>query len=220
MMTSPLTIDYYSDVLCVWAWIAQRRVEELQAQWGERIRLNHRYLNLFGDTAERVGRKWADKGGYAGFGRHVVEAAAPFDSAPVTPGVWTDTQPKTSANAHLVLTAVELAESEEASVALALAIRRAFFVDALDIGQLPVLYDVAASAGHDEAQIRAHIRDGSAIAALVRNNQLAQEAGIVGSPSWVLDGGRQKLYGNVGYRVLSANVEGLLDESGDDASWC
>ena len=219
-MTIPLTIDYYSDVLCVWAWIAQRRVDELQAQWGERIRLNHRYLNLFGDTAERVGLKWADKGGYAGFGRHVVESAAPFDQAPVNPKVWADTQPKTSANAHLVLSAVELAESEEASVTLALAIRRAFFVDALDIGQLPVLYEVAAGAGYDEAGIRACIRDGSAMAALVRNNQLAQDAGISGSPSWVLDGGRQKLYGNVGYRVLSANVEGLLDKSGDDASWC
>jgi predicted DsbA family dithiol-disulfide isomerase len=29
-MKKPLVIDYYSDILCVWAWIAQRRIEELK----------------------------------------------------------------------------------------------------------------------------------------------------------------------------------------------
>ena len=27
--TPPIVIDYYTDVLCVWAWIAQRRIDEL-----------------------------------------------------------------------------------------------------------------------------------------------------------------------------------------------
>ncbi|MCU8085506.1 hypothetical protein [Shewanella sp. SM23] len=28
-MNQPLNIDYYSDILCVWAWVAQQRIEEL-----------------------------------------------------------------------------------------------------------------------------------------------------------------------------------------------
>ena len=36
-MSSPLIIDYYTDVLCVWAWIAQRRVDELKEQWGDKV---------------------------------------------------------------------------------------------------------------------------------------------------------------------------------------
>jgi hypothetical protein len=44
---------------------------------------------------------------------------------------------------------------------------------------------------------------------------------IEGSPSLVLNEGRQKLYGNVGFRVIEANVQGLLHAAGpEDASWC
>lgn len=42
-------IDYYTDMLCVWAWIAQPRLEELQRQWGKQIEVRHRYVDIFGD---------------------------------------------------------------------------------------------------------------------------------------------------------------------------
>jgi hypothetical protein len=35
-----------------------------------------------------------------------------------------------------------------------------------------------------------------------------------------MDGGRQILYGNVGYRVLHSNIEQLLKHPQDEASWC
>ena len=54
----------------------------------------------------------------------------------------------------------------------------------------------------------------------MRDYQLAQAHGIKGSPSWVLDGGRQILYGNVGYRVIEANVIELLETGEKQASWC
>ena len=44
---------------------------------------------------------------------------------------------------------------------------------------------------------------------------------IEGSPSFVLNGGRQKLYGDVGFRIIEANIEELLQvPGGDQASWC
>ncbi len=140
-MTTPLIVDYFSDVLCVWAWIAQRRNEELQEQWGEQVELRHHFLNVFGDTAARMEKQWADRGGYGGFGRHVVDSAAPYD-------------------------------------------------------------------------------DGSAAAALMTDCSAANQQNITGSPSWVMNEGRQTLYGNVGYQVLHANVKGLLSHSGEEASWC
>ena len=49
----------------------------------------------------------------------------------------------------------------------------------------------------------------------------ADALGLQGSPSFVLNDGRQKLYGNVGYRVIEANIEELLRApSADQASWC
>lgn len=219
-MDEPLVIDYFTDVLCIWAWIAQRRTEELESVWENKIDVRYRCLDIFGDTAERVGKRWADRRGYEGFGEHVIESAAPYDNTPVNPDIWKSVRPATSANAHLVIKAVTTIESAEVAVRLAAEIRRSFFVDLLDVGQLPVLYEIAAGFGLDEPAIRKSIRNGSAAAALMSDSQLAASYGITGSPSWVMNSGRQKLYGNVTYRVLNANVEGLLSHRGDEASWC
>jgi predicted DsbA family dithiol-disulfide isomerase len=219
-MKSPLIVDYFSDVLCVWAWIAQQRIDELEQQWGEKIELRHHYLNLFGDMAARIENKWSERGSYDGFGQHVVESAAPYITEPLNSDIWTNVRPATSANAHLVIKAAGLVDSTTAAVKLAFLVRRSFYSEALDIGRLPVLLGIASEAGIDAGQIQESLNDGSAAAALMSDYLAAQQQDISGSPSWVMNNGRQKLYGNVGYHVLHANVEGLLSNSGEEASWC
>jgi hypothetical protein len=45
--------------------------------------------------------------------------------------------------------------------------------------------------------------------------------GIEGSPSFVLNEGRQKLFGNVGFGILDANIQELLcSPQTGQASWC
>jgi hypothetical protein len=45
--------------------------------------------------------------------------------------------------------------------------------------------------------------------------------GIEGSPSFVLNEGRQKLYGNIGFRLIEAKIQELLrSPRADEASWC
>ena len=77
MKDQPLIVEYYTDVLCVWAWIAQRRIDEINAQSGAEIVFQHRYIDLFGDTVTRIQEQWADKGLYDGFCDHVCSVAAP-----------------------------------------------------------------------------------------------------------------------------------------------
>ena len=103
-----IKVDYYSDVLCVWAWIAQRRQEELSQHFGGEIEFNHRYMNVFGDTQSQIGDKWASKGGFEGFGHHVIEAAAPYSNAPVVDSIWQTVRPLSSTPAHTFLKAVKL----------------------------------------------------------------------------------------------------------------
>ena len=50
-MEREIIIDYYTDVLCVWAWIAQRRIDELDEQFGDTIKWRYHYVDIFGDTA-------------------------------------------------------------------------------------------------------------------------------------------------------------------------
>ena len=58
------------------------------------------------------------------------------------------------------------------------------------------------------------------MASLSADLQNARELGIRGSPTWVLNEGRQILYGNVGYRILNANIEEMLKRPRSEASWC
>ncbi len=59
-------------------------------------------------------------------------------------------------------------------------------------------------------KIISSVHDGSAIAALMSNYQKSAQQNLQGSPSYIIDEGRQIFYGNVGYRVLLANIEALL----------
>ena len=75
--------------------------------------------------------------------------------------------------------------------------------------------------GIPEQPLDAMLVNGAAMAELSDDLAAKERLGLVGSPTYVLDGGRQQLFGNVGYRILEANVAELL--AGDGApsgSWC
>jgi len=218
-MKERLRINYFSDLLCVWAWIAERRNQALTDDFGQSVERSDHYLGLFSDTGARIGKGWEDRGGFEGFGDHVRRAAEPYPDAEVHADVWTRCRPKTSANAHLVLKATEII-SAGAGAGLARSLRERFFVHAEDIGRLDVLLDAAEQCGVSSSEVRGMLDDGTAIAALLSDDKLAQSFAIKGSPSWVMNSGRQLLYGNVGYRVLHANVEELLRSPAHEASWC
>ena len=104
---------------------------------------------------------------------------------------------------------------------LAWALRLAFFAEGRDVSREDVQLDVAGGLGLPVDALRAALRDGRAWAAVLRDYEDAAAESVRGSPTLLLNDRRQVLYGNVGYRVIEANVEELLRHpSGDDASWC
>jgi predicted DsbA family dithiol-disulfide isomerase len=219
-MDKTLVIDYYTDILCVWAWIAQKRIDELNKKLSNNIELQCYYVDIFGDVPTKINKQWKSKGGYVGFAEHIHKSASAFEYAHINPKIWTEVRPNTSANAHLVLNAVKITYDKNKSIDMALKFRTAFFVDGFDIGNLEVLFDLVKTNGLDRNTINTSIRDGSAMASLMSDYQKSKEQDIIGSPSYVIGGGRQTLYGNVGYRVILANIEELLKNQTDEASWC
>lgn len=215
-----LTIDYFSDVLCVWAWISQRRIDEMTAQWGDTVDVRYHCMDVFGDAAAKVAANWKARGGYEGFAEHVREVADRFDAPSVHADLWVRVRPATSGIAHLVLKATEIVASADLMNRLARALREAFFIDGRNVGELDVCLEVAQALDVDRASLEAQLTSGKALAALLSDYRLAQEQGIRGSPSWVMNEGRQVLYGNVGYRILNANIEELLRHPEQEASWC
>jgi predicted DsbA family dithiol-disulfide isomerase len=227
-------ISYVSDVLCVWAYVAEVRLDTLRKEFGASIELEYRFIPIFGATRYRIAEGWKDRGGYAGFGAHIREVAKDFPHVTVAPRVWDEVAPTTSAAAHEMLCAARLLQDEGAISSDRSSDRRgrtlfeesiwrvraAFFEQARDVSDRRVLLDVLAEAGLPIPKIEAKLSSGEAIAEACRDIELRDKLNIEGSPTYYLNQGRQKLYGNVGYRVVSANLRELIEQPGHQASWC
>ena len=100
-------ITYFSDVLCIWAYVAQARIDAVKEKFGDTVRIEHRFCSVFGDTARKITSTWKDKGGYDGFNSHLRQVAERFPHIEVHPEIWLKTRPPTSASAHLFMKAVQ-----------------------------------------------------------------------------------------------------------------
>lgn len=230
-----ITIDYFSDVLCVWAYGGQIRLDELRRTFGDQIQVRHRFLSLFADTQTRIGGGWKDQGGFRAFGDHIREVCAQWPHVTLADSVWSECRPLSCTTAHVFLKAAQDAlgvdaDSVDRTVAtgtdrfedLVARVRTAFFADGRDIGRLDVLLDLLPRDGPGSEEIRSRIDNGAAYAELQRDRQLAEKYGVLGSPTYVFNEGRQLLYGNVGYRIIETNVRELLTRPPIEGqpSWC
>ncbi|MFM1892415.1 MAG: hypothetical protein RLZ44_1492 [Pseudomonadota bacterium] len=215
-----VVIDYYTDLLCVWAYVAQVRVDELQREFGSRVDLRYHFISLFGDTPQRFGAHKA--GGFDDYADHVQKVVAGFDHVQLHPDVWRRVRPCSSLPAHLVLEAVRLLEDQppQSVPDLAWRLRCAFFRDGEDISRQAVLRRHVEAAGLPYAAIAERIDNGMAFCLLARDMNEQRERGIEGSPTFLMNEGRQKLYGNLGYEAIAANVRELLTRHSDLPAWC
>ena len=98
--------------------------------------------------------------------------------------------------------------------------RLGFFRDLQDIADRKIQEAMASDMSLPLAGIRRHIDSGAAHAALCADFDAKDRELVEGSPTFVLNEGRQKLYGNVGYRIIEASINELLADPGDRACWC
>lgn len=218
----PIEVTYFSDVLCVWAYVSQARMAAVEEKFGNSVRIRHRFCSVFGDTAEKIKLNWKEKGGYEGFNNHLRHMAEKFPHIQVHPDIWLKTRPPSSASPHLFLKAVQLWDRDSKIFDQVMwALRSAFFRDCRDISRWDVQCEIAGGSGANIGAIEELIHSGVAFASLAADYQDADKMRIEGSPSLVLNDGRQKLYGNVGFHLIEANIQELFREpQADDASWC
>ncbi|AFY74159.1 putative dithiol-disulfide isomerase involved in polyketide biosynthesis [Synechococcus sp. PCC 7502] len=222
----PIRIFYFSDVLCIWAYIAQVRLEELKIAFSENITIDYHFLPVFGNTREKLENGWRDRGGLTGYQNHVKEIASKFEHISVHPDVWSRV-PASSTSAHLFLNAIQLLEikglvpeSDPVLERTAWAFREAFFTKLADISDRKVQFEIAEKLGLNTNLIQAQIDSGEAYALLSKDFDLIKEHTVTVSPTLIFNEGRQRLNGNVGYRVIEANIRELLNNPPDEQSWC
>ena len=98
--------------------------------------------------------------------------------------------------------------------------REAFFTTLADISDRKVQLAIAEELGLDITLIQAQIDSGEAYALLSKDFDLIKEHTVTVSPTLIFNEGRQRLNGNVGYRVIEANIRESLHNPTDEQSWC
>ncbi len=222
---SCIQIDHFSDVLCVWAYVAQIRMEELQSEFGEKVDVDYHFFPVFGDVPGKLEKSWGDRGGVQAYSAHVLSVGEKFEHIKLNPEVWAKNTPQSSLPAHSFLCAVKIieqqGETEAGSFARYMqAIRDAFFVEARDISSRDELQAIAESLGLPLEALRSKVDQGGAHASVCASLYKSVELGIKFSPTLIFNEGRQKLSGNVGYRIIEANIRELLENPAGQHSWC
>lgn len=231
---STVRIAYFTDLLCVWAYIGQVRVDELKQTFSSQVALEYHFTPIFGAPHHKIGVKWKDRGGFEGYSQHVRKVCEKFPHIKVHEQTWSVCQPTSSAVCHQYAKAVQNLESaglisiegvpdlggRSVFEELLWRMRQAFFQNARDISDVDVLNSLASDLGLPVNDINEEITSGRAIAELCRDNELSEEYRIEGSPTLVLNEGRQKLYGNIGYRIIEANVKEVLNNPNPQVTWC
>ncbi|MBD3612184.1 MAG: DsbA family protein [Hydrogenovibrio crunogenus] len=221
-MTRKIKITFLGDILCVWAYSTHALLEKLKHEYADRIEIDYRFISVFGDAEKFIEDGWHDKGSYSGFSNHLQAVANELGYINVNPVIWKDCKPKTSSMAHLYMKAIQLWEQKNMSLSdnqnplkrkseeVLWQMRVLFFEQGKDISNTKILDDLLKNANIDPVQITPFLEDGSAMASLLSDYELEPQLKLDGSPTLLLNENRQKLYGNIGYEVIKANIEALL----------
>lgn len=223
----PIRISYFSDVLCVWAYLAQVRLDELVTNFQDQIAIEYHFVPIFGNAREKLENRWRDKGGMKGYSNHVQDVVKKFDHITVHPEIWTNVVPASSTSCHLFLQAIQLLEikglvpkSEKVFERAIWTFRDRFFTQLANVSDRRVQFEIAEELGLPIAAIQEEIDSGEAYAQLSKDFDLVKEHTVAVSPTLIFNEGRQRLNGNVGYRVIEANIRELLHNPPGEQSWC
>ncbi len=224
-----LTITYYSDVLCIWGYSAKIKIDEMKKQFGDQITLDYRYTPLFVDMHTMLEKNWADKGGLQGYNKMMHKLNGMFPYVEIHPEIGLKNLPRSSASCHQFLKAIGLLElrgeiqsDDDQNSLLEQAdwqIRLGYFRDAEDVSQTAKLMSIAEQLNIPLNSIETLLSNGEAMAALASCTTDNKQKLIEGSPTFELNEGRQKLYGNVGYQIIEANIKALLEPPENKPSW-
>ncbi|MFY9655398.1 MAG: hypothetical protein WAK01_02260 [Methylocystis sp.] len=169
-------IDYFSDVLCIWAYISQARVDAFTKKFSDSFLIKHHFCSVFGATARKSLLAWNDEGAYEGFNSRLRDVAERFPHIELHQDVWLKTRPATSTNAHLFMKAVQQWEQDLHPPSagsrpgvfdrVIWGLCCAFFRDCRDIARWDVQCEIASSFGVDITAIADRMRDGTPFALL------------------------------------------------------
>jgi predicted DsbA family dithiol-disulfide isomerase len=225
-MSEPTHILCFSDVLCGFCYFGDARFEQLKTDFGDKVRLTYHFISVYGDVRRRLDKSGKSDGEYGAMVRDIADR---FPHVEVHPDIFRKSIPTSSMPAHLYLRAVKLLQDEGVITSeeglspferMMWEVRVGFFRDMSDVSSRDVLDEIADRIGIPVMEVKRVIDNGRAYAELAHDVELQRKYSVQVTPSLVLNEGRQHLNGNVGYRVIEANIRELLSKHPAEMSWC
>lgn len=217
-----LKFSYWSDPLCIWALVAQQKLDRLLTDLGGQVLVDYRVVPVFGSVPWRFARgPWAQDGvdGRVRATKRIAEESGRTD---VSGECWRRAMPASSWAPAAAIKAVFALEEEGDAVGPSYqrALRERFFVGEANIALRRVQLEVAEALALPRAPIEQRLDDGSALAAVWEDHAEKERLRIQGSPTYVFDGGRAMLYGNFDDGILRGTVDALVRGAGPGGSAC
>ena len=224
-----ISVDYYSDVLCVWSYATKIKIDEMKKNFAEQLNINYRYMPLFSDMHTMLNNNWADRGGLQGYNKMMHTLNEKFPYVEMHPEIGLKNLPHSSSACHLFLKAVSLLEErgeihadDKQNTLLEQAdwkIRLGYFKEAVDVSRQSEQMAIAEELELPVTKLEELLCNGEAMAALSSCTAGDKQKLLEGSPTFIFNEGRQKLYGNIGYHIIEANIKALLAAPSDKPSW-
>lgn len=222
---TPIRITHFSDVLCIWAYVGQIRIDELLSEFERQVEIEYRLFPVFGSARRKIMDAWGEEHGARAYCQHIQKIAADFNHVSVHAEIWHKVMPHSSLPGHLYLCAIRLLEQNKSLPAgtfaqMSWTIRKAFFAELRDVSDVSVLDDLVEQADLPGNRIKECIESGQAYAELADDMKLARDHMIKASPTLIFNEDRQRLTGNVGYKIIEANIRELIHKPVGQQSWC
>ena len=188
-MSTPIDVEVFSDFVCPWCPVGERRLEQALALVGEPVRVTFRPFELNPDLPKSgvdrrayLEKKFGGAAQYEQLSALVKQAGASegfefaFDKIERT---------SNTRDAHRLSA---LAASLGQQKPLVDGLFRAYFQEGRDVGDRAVLRDVAIKAGLDAARVDALLAGDELFDDVIQQERRAHELGISGVPAFVVNG--------------------------------
>ena len=196
---SPSTILwYFADPMCSWCWGFSPVIENIRSTYGERLNIALILGGLRPGTTELMTAKMRDEILHHWHDVHKLTAQRFSFEGAMPEGFIYDTEPASRA----VITVAEL--SPDRIFPYFKSIQSAFYVDQIDVTHADRLAELATQQGLTTKQFLSHFHSEVAKQKTRQHFQAAQQVGVSGFPTLVLQQGSDFEFIARGYRPLDA----------------
>ena len=205
------TVDLvlYHDVLCSWCYVADQRLDQLRAEYRGDVRWALKAFPLRPDEGV------PDKKQRQLLARHFRRVAKEAEGKGVRTELWTGNDPPVSSMPPLIALEAALLQGEDKQRALLASMRKAAFVDGINVARRDVLLELASRSGLDVQRFLVGLDDPCATRQVEESTEEGESHGIRGVPAlviggeWLMQGARDvSEYRQVIDKYLSERVTG------------